>query len=272
MKAFSFPSKTFLLGEYAVLGGGPALVLAHAPLFQGSFGAGAEPAFPSGSPAYRLAQSLSLDPARFTFLDPHQKRGGFGASGAEFLTVAKLHPQAPEGQAFAWFARELYFAHGGSGSGVDLLVQGFGKLGPVLVRLEEKQLELLPATLGAELILFHTGLKLPTHEHLRSLSPSAMLRFAPEVERAQAALRQQDLASFASALRAFAQGLAESGFVAPHTAAALRPLQGMEGVLAAKGCGAMGSDVILVLGQGAIPGLAGWAKAHSLVEVARAAI
>lgn len=271
MSAHSFPSKTFLLGEYAVLGGAPALLLAHEPCFRverSPEGAG----FPEGSPAWRLARELGLT-GGFTFHDPHPRRGGFGASGAEFLAVARLHPAAPaEPGAFAWFARDLYFAQGGRGSGADILAQASGQAGLLLLRLAERRLEWLPAALGAQATLFHTGRKLATHEHLGSLPPEAMLAHAPEVERAASALRAGDLPAFASALQAYAAGLAASGLVAPHTQEALAALGELPGVLAAKGCGAMGSDVILVLSREPLPALAGWAKAHSLVEAARAAI
>ncbi len=253
----AFPSKTFLLGEYLVLEGGPALVLAHPPAFHGGQGPGA--GFAPASPAGRLALARGLDPKQFFFKDPHAGRGGFGASGAEFLTVAHAL-----GCGEPWQTWELYRELGLPGSGTDILVQAFApaeKISFVYVDQETRTLELRPpAALGLELTLFHTQKKLATHEHLATKLPS--------LAGAAAIVREEK--NLVRAVRAYAEILESNGLVATHSQAALQDLKAEPTVQAAKGCGAMGSDVLLVLGQGAK--LEPWAKRHSLVEVLRVPI
>src|SRR5665213_3933088 len=91
---FSAPSKTFLTGEYAVLCGGPALVLNTSPRFElkavrGEFGVAG---IPDGSPASQWIKQRAplLADWKIEFSDPHQGQGGFGASSAQFLFVHAL--------------------------------------------------------------------------------------------------------------------------------------------------------------------------------------
>lgn len=84
----SVPSKTYLTGEYAVLAGGSAIVLNTGPRFElrASRGEGVQ-GIPSGSPAdgwLKQRQPL-LNNWKLEFIDPHAGRGGFGASGAQFV-------------------------------------------------------------------------------------------------------------------------------------------------------------------------------------------
>jgi hypothetical protein len=119
------PSKTFVLGEYLVLQGGPALVLCHPPYFEAERGSSDRP-LASQSPAGQLAKKTGFDLSTLAFRDPHQGRGGFGGSGAEFLAVWAYHQGKTSFQEKdCWQAREDYRALA-SGSGVDVLTQAFG--------------------------------------------------------------------------------------------------------------------------------------------------
>jgi uncharacterized protein (DUF433 family) len=102
--------------------------------------------------------------------------------------------------------------------------------------------------LGFSLLL--TGRKLATHEHLATLAPMGQ----PEiddmriwVEEAVQALALEDADRFVASARGFGRVLSETGRVADHTRALLEDLADFSGVRAAKGCGAMGSDIVLVL-------------------------
>ncbi len=267
----SFPSKTFLLGEYCVLEGAPALLLAHDPLFQSHFHESPQECSPfrNGSPAARLASQLGLDARRFSFHDPHQGKGGFGASGAEFLAVARQNPAAPlDPLEFAWHARAAYLNLGEAGSGADILLQALEKKCLLAIDISKRTLEELPLRLGAVITLFHTGIKLSTHEHLHTLRSPQVLDLVPLTLQARQAYLQGSCDLFAAAINAFGRGLADRGLLANHSAKALSELRSVDGILAAKGCGAMGNDVLLVLSRAPLP-LRLWAKEHSLVEVAQ---
>jgi mevalonate kinase len=112
----SVPSKTYLTGEYAVLVGGSALVLNTGPRFElrasrikaanagnsrdleksgaqnrdvAALGDGEVAGIPEGSPAHgwlKQREPLLRDWC-LEFVDPHAGRGGFGASGAQFVLV-----------------------------------------------------------------------------------------------------------------------------------------------------------------------------------------
>lgn len=264
------PSKTFLLGEYAVLQGGPAMLVTHGPQFESDVQAKSpKPAFVSTAPAGLLAKKLGVDTHRIQFTDPFAAQGGFGRSSAEFLAVlASSKNKSGFTEKECWEARDLYISLA-AGSGVDVLVQAFGcGEGPMLVGVDirGKKLNPLPMpTLGVQLTLLHTGKKLPTHEHLKKAQPPDVESLAPIVIAGEAALKQKDKQKFAQALLDYGKVLAGAGLQADHSRDAVLGAMALPGVLAAKGCGAMGADVIAVVHE--TPISPDWCKAHSLAEV-----
>jgi hypothetical protein len=271
LRTAAFLSKTFVLGEYAVLDSGRALLLAHDPAFESSFGdIQASIPFAQLSPAGKLAAKLGVDTHGIQFRDPHHGQGGFGGSGAEFLVVlAAAEKHLELSPAFAWHAWDLYRELTASGSGADILAQA-STAQPAFVALEIKKRELRaypPGQLGLELTLFHTGKKLPTHEHLSQHGEIPYRRLDHITAAGTQALTAGKRYDFLAAIREYGAELESLGLVAEHTRFALADLP--ETVLAAKGCGALGADVILVCGErGQAPALSPWAKRHSLVEVA----
>src|SRR5262245_22216155 len=86
----SAPGKAFILGEYAVLGGLPAVIAAVPPRFQLRAGESTGHGFHAESPAGRLleytsAKGVAIPPLEFG--DPLKGAGGFGASTAQFALV-----------------------------------------------------------------------------------------------------------------------------------------------------------------------------------------
>ncbi len=83
----SCPSKTFFIGEYAILKGAPAFILNTGPRFVMKF-------YPKPLHSLRFGRFHPQSPIgrwmrryaeifrnyRFQFYDPHQQRGGCGAS------------------------------------------------------------------------------------------------------------------------------------------------------------------------------------------------
>src|SRR4051794_11791453 len=104
MVTYSIAGKVFILGEYAVLGGLPALVGTVSPRFK-MFLSQTQDFIHPDSPLGRLqswAKKMGLPDLGFRFEDPFEGRGGFGASTAQF--------------AMAYLA----YAQRSSGSGIDL--------------------------------------------------------------------------------------------------------------------------------------------------------
>lgn len=266
------PSKTFLLGEYIVLKGGPALVLTHGPFFKAEAQAKSlKVPFNAASPAAQIAKKLRFDASTVLFTDPHQGQGGFGGSSAEFLAVvAQDSVKTNFKETECWKARDLYLSVA-SGSGVDVLVQAFGSGEEnllVAVDLEGKKLKPLNIpSLGAELRLFRTGQKLATHEHLKKVEPPHPDDLAPLVQKAEGAFFKKDKKLFAEAMNGYGDAMAAAALLAAHSAVAVNDARQFPETLAAKGCGAMGADVIALLQEPGSEPPEAWKTQHSLVEV-----
>ncbi len=269
MKSLTFPSKTFLVGEYAVLDRGDvdALLLAHPPLFKATYGFAGSGAFHPESPAGLWLKEF---PAReaIGFRDPHEGIGGFGGSGAEFLSAWFAGKEVPrseeERKLMAWNAWQA--SRRFPGSGADIFTQAFGvnRHDAFFLTVNFAQRtsdELVPRQTGGILSLFHTGKKLATHEHVRPPQlPTQELRSL--AMNAVDSFRRGDFAYLSEALQNYGDALDELGLLAAHSKKALSALQGQSGVFASKGCGAMGSDVLLVAHSGV--SLEDWARENSL--------
>lgn len=266
MSSFSFPSKTFVVGEYAVLHAPvEALLLCHSPHFHSTFTPGpAKNPFHPMSPAGKwLAQNPA--PGEITFSDPHQGAGGFGGSGAEFLSawMATRFDSKIDRATLAWAAWESASAF--PGSGADILVQAWGMNREdaflTQVNLRRHTIKNKGPVRGGKLALFHTGKKFETHAQVLDFP----LPLEELCQIAQRAADSKDFPSLAREIQLYGDALAGAGLLAPHSAEALNNLKGTAKVLASKGCGAMGADVLLVAHQGA--NLSSWAQANSLVPI-----
>lgn len=257
--------------------------MGHGPWFTAAYetAAAASPFHPD-SPAGKWLSANPVE-ARIQFHDPHQGKGGFGGSGAEFLAAWSFEKTVPPVQhpraIFAWSAWEDSrpaaavalgdlggAASAAAGSGADILTQAFGVNREEAFFLEIDPLgrtlkEIYAMKNQGEISLFHTGRKVATHE---AAVPAKLPveELEDMVIRAGEWLERGLFEAFAKEVNAYGAKLAELGLVAPHTVAALKGLAAHEQVLGAKGCGAMGSDVILVAHRGA--DLAAWAQENSL--------
>ena len=96
-----------------------------------------------------------------------------------------------------------------------------------------------------------TGNKLSTHEHLRNLSPDFVCKNCAQLTKIVEAVKQSWLQCEAKAFSAnimdFFHALNEIGLVAVETNKLVQRILEIEGVLAAKGCGAMAADTIVVI-------------------------
>lgn len=290
--------KVFLLGEYAVLAGGPAIVATLGPRFACRAG-GAGDAFHPRSPAGRLEAWLrerGVESPSLGFVDPYHGAGGFGASTAQF---ALLYAAACERDLAldrsALGARSLYIellsAGGDLGfppSGADLVAQWSGGVvcfepaaGP---RGSVSQVE--DSWGFRDLLVFsatarQAGRKVATHEHLAGLAGrvargeeggallapgSSFVRRLTEVTRAAlAAASSRGANGLGQAFTRYADLLQEAGLEAPAALEDRRALAGLPGVVGVKGAGAMLADSVVAMLE---PGLPAEGRARVL-EVAR---
>ena len=253
----SAPGKTFLMGEYAVLARGPALVLNTAPRFElrVTAGAGAVRGIPDGAPAARWlkARAPLLESYDLEFRDPYAGAGGLGASGAQFLLVHTLttflqhaFSRTLDGPMLAdvWSDYQTLTDH--QGSGADLLAQAVGGVAALDLGLTTAVARAWPyPDLGWTLARTHQ--KVSTHEHLRTLDRAALTLLVRPAQECAAAFGTAPAEVFLSQLREFTEQLIALKLRAAPTANLVERLDAEPWCVFAKGCGALGADVVLII-------------------------
>lgn len=264
------PGKTFLVGEYLALRGGPSVLLCTEPrfvlnMFPKKARSDSPAIFHSDSPAGKFLKDHAAFFAHWDmeFHDPYQGIGGFGASTAQFamLYMAELIMREGEIQSDQMQWAELLrdyslYAYNGVGeppSGADLIAQLTGSV--VLydgTKLSVQSTEWPFKDIG--FLLFHTGNKLATHEHLKSKFEIPVGELRNSAQRSADALTSSDAESLCIAIQSYGETLEKNGFQAGESGAKLdwlktsaRTSAGTSPVLSSKSCGAMGADVLLVI-------------------------
>lgn len=280
---FSIPGKTFLAGEYLALHEGPTLVFLSQPCFElkvkNGHGdvVGIHPESPAGlfiRKHHAYFANFDLD-----FKDPYAGRGGFGASTAQFLGFYALwlykesHHQDMEKVLDFKHLLDAYYdvAWKGEGlrpSGADLVGQLKGSF-----TFFEKRKGLIAVKnwsfTGLEFFLFHTGNKVATHEHLKNLGDfnSDALENSFSLIRESFETQNSDL--FVKGINSYAQSLKDLKFTCEPTLKLLTDIRQIPGVVAAKGCGALGADVVLaVTEKNQFQDLKKYCDNHGLTEMA----
>jgi mevalonate kinase len=252
------PSKTFLLGEYVALKGGPTLILSTEPRFK--LIAALNPSkiteptiMHPESPAGKLVSKYKDFYQNYTiqFIDPYRGLGGFGASTAQFVTLVALknYIQSTEIKPFELLKEYKKLAWDGEGmapSGADLISQLYGQL----CYFQQAKTEIQSFTWPFEELeygLIHTGNKLATHTHLKGLSNLNIGKLEETIMAGVKSIEQKESHLFIEAIKNYATLLQAQGLMAKTTEDMLKELNAYPDIVAAKGCGALGADVILIL-------------------------
>lgn len=250
---WSIPAKTFFLGEYAAIVGAPAILLTTTPCFELTLTdePGLQGIHPD-SPAGRLwSQHGHVDKGLFWY-DPYHGSGGLGASSAQWLGAwfASHHPHkktATQDQMLNAYFQSAWQGTGVRPSGCDILAQSLHGC----VYIHRQQALCQPYAWPFDdlaFILLHTGQKLATHQHLQALTlPHQIEPLAEIVNVAKTAFESADRVCIVDAVNVYHQHLLQLNLVANHSLQLIESLQKKPGVLAIKGCGAMGADVLLLL-------------------------
>jgi mevalonate kinase len=263
----SIPGKIFLLGEYAVLEGQPAWVVAVPPRFrwQATASAQAGSSFSADSPAARFVRASGMSPASGKFIDAWEGQGGFGGSTAEFAIsayLAGIRDPLEAHRRYVDLHREQRSLDGTTRgtlpSGADLVAQWIG--GAIEWTPDSAQggkIRSLTEDLRNLPFLFFSATHLPerktkTHAHLESLPAQSAeeARFstlAPVIELARSALAERDVLTLGTAFTRYAEALHELGLEAESAHADRSALAELPGVIGVKGCGALQTDAILLL-------------------------
>lgn len=160
------PAKTFLMGEYIALAGGPAIVLTTTPTFELLDSFSEQMPFHKDSPAGKFCREMNI--SHLSWRDPYAGLGGLGASSAQFVGAYRAYCSQQNILFSADKMLETYFQFAWSGkgecpSGYDVLAQIEEQC--VLIQQHCAISYAWPfSDLG--FILLHTNQKLATHEHL----------------------------------------------------------------------------------------------------------
>lgn len=248
----NIPAKTFLLGEYVALQGGPAILITTEPCFEIGVSTRNNTNIHPDSPAGRFWAAMGMEPP-LTCFDPYQGIGGLGASSAQFLGAYFLycaqHQQLPTRESLldAYWQASFVPGRGMRPSGYDVLAQADG--GCVYLHRNEAHYARYDWPFDdMAFVLLHTGQKLATHTHLESLVlPKIEAVLTPLVALGQKAFDEKNSAFLIEAVNAYAKQLQALDLVAPQTRDLLKIFRAHPDILAMKGCGAMGADVMLAL-------------------------
>jgi mevalonate kinase len=277
------PGKTFLLGEYIALDGGPTLVVTTNPRFTLTIDTDA-PGISNihpDSPAGRLLQAHPqyAQNHHCQFFDPHHGRGGLGASSAQFLLVYQaIHGLTPAAvidwqpariaELLACYHQHAWSGQGVKPSGADVVAQAVGQICQYTREPFSLRSDPWPFA-DIAFVIAHTGNKLATHQHLANVPSYPGDELKAIAQAAIASFHQAQATAFIQAVQAYADCLAAHHLVAEHTRQLSAKLQQLPGVLACKGCGALGADTLLIFAQPtAIANLTGWLHQHRLPPVA----
>lgn len=263
MKAYqlSCPSKTFFIGEYAVLEGAPAVVFNTSPRFKLQLSPKAQTRLRMGrfhpqSPAGRWLRRYSdiLGSYRVQFFDPHRGRGGCGASTAQFLMLYAISKFSKQGglqqveysQILKDYLSVSWDGHGIAPSGVDLMGQLLG--GITYFHKQAWQAQILDWQFkNLSFLIVRTGFKIPTHAHIQELKSFSANTLAELSHQGLEIFLKQNSEALIQLVKEYGRELNKLGFVAEHTQTLLEHILNWPEVLAAKGCGAMGADMLVLL-------------------------
>lgn len=252
------PSKTFLIGEYAVLAGGCSLIATTEPSFSLSIekdSAASTNNIHQDSPAGKLLQDhlQHWQQQSLNFSDPHQGSGGFGASSAQFLLCYRYlfqqhrFDQPALADLLSHYLRYAYDGRGIAPSGADLIAQAVGQ--GIVFQQNDHVDSLQWPFADVDYFLIHTGNKLATHVHLQHLANHDFSSLVLLCQQSKQAWDRADAQAFAQLINDYYLQLQQLALVAEHTQQLCQQLKQHCSVLAVKGCGAMGADVLFVMAE-----------------------
>lgn len=254
------PSKTFLFGEYLVLKGGPALLLNSTPRFKLlveqtncrnvkciNFGEN------NIIHEYIKTNPYLFDYLSLKFVDPYKGMGGFGATSALYLLVTTLKHYLEKSvfNQFTFLKDYVRFfrkENGRLACESDIISQLYGgitfyhKNVSTMKRIEWPFQHLT-------FCLIHADQKIATAEHLQQLPKIRFRKLEKYSYHGLNALLERDSTAFCKAMNRFNHHLQKNDLLSPHTNHLLAKILQYNYILAAKGCGALGADVICVLLQ-----------------------
>lgn len=247
-ESFTVPGKTFLVGEYAVLSGGACLGLGTNPSFSIVLNF-AQQTFHPDSPAGLYLRKNNLPNFSHEFTNPYGV-GGFGASTAEFIFSYFSNPQASKKleDIFATYLGLYSERKEQKPSGADLVTQLMGGISHIDLAGGIPKVERLNWNFkDLEFLIYSTGLKVKTHEHLATLDRKICDGLVKPCEEVIAAFKTNDSSIFKNTLAGWSKKLEQLGLTASEVLALKSHLESHIPGIVVKPCGALGADVVVIL-------------------------
>lgn len=252
MKWF-IPAKTFLLGEYAAVTEASAILLTTTPCFELSLTSkeGLTEIHPE-SPAGLFWQQQKHRKTGLSWSDPYANLGGLGASSAQFLASylasCSIQEKTPNiEQMLNAYYQTSWLGKGLRPSGYDVIAQS--QKGCVYINKHRKIIQSYTWPFqDLSFFLLHTGIKLATHHHLQDTALPAQIDYLSALaDDGKQAFEDANSQQLIDCINLYHEKLTELKLVAQHSSTLINQLQQHPEVLAIKGCGALGADILLVV-------------------------
>jgi hypothetical protein len=254
MFSLSVPSKTFLIGEYGALNGGPALMLATPPRFvlKSALCLGTQcqrTGLEGKGPASVLLNDRAFNDYEFQFFDPHRGRGGLGASSAQYLLLhafynwLKFQPTRAD-RLLQMYRETVRSQIDVLPSGYDILSQFRGNISFIHWKWSIFETVEWPFP-DLEIFVLRGPLKIATHEHLKSIHLKDTSDFEQIAQESMDAITAKDQDSFLKTINDFGALLQAKDLTVAESIAMQKTIREHKSVLAVKGCGALGADVLI---------------------------
>ena len=227
------PSKTFLFGEYAVLAGAPAVLLATPPFFE------------VVSDEFETFHKSSIANKMLTEQQKLGIRGhkikGLGRSSAEAIIADANKDIDMKLNSYKRACDDLRCI----ASGADLICQWFGECTVISNKQNVSEKWLFD---DIDIGIWSTGKSLATQSHLLDVRkiPDKIIESANSCYHAW---QGKDIESICANVKEFQQNLVDVGLQSNETTMLVEKISAFTGIILAKGCGAMGADIILTLSK-----------------------
>lgn len=216
----NLPSKTFVIGEYAVLNEGCAIVLNTKPVFKMK---------------------------NRKFFDPHNGKGGFGASSAKWIFQNKIDPQNINiNEIISKYVNSVFNGVGIAPSGVDVVSQLIG--GVFAIDLSRSK-HVSTTWAFYDFFIVRTGNKVKTYKHLENLSNVSQFSTLTKLSRTAFELFINKDKKFFSCLKEFDLELNRLNLCMSESISLNDNISKIDGVIYQRACGAMGADTVIVFSQ-----------------------
>ncbi|MCZ0932152.1 MAG: hypothetical protein OXJ52_03255 [Oligoflexia bacterium] len=252
----SCPAKTFIVGEYAVLDGGPAIVLNTSPRFvcriQKNSTAG-KIHLAENSPAGQWIKKHPQDfhSIQLEWINNYENKGGLGFSSAQFNILYAYSFILREGHIDQINPKEIWRSYrnlkfdGFVPSGADIITQWVG--GVTVFEQSPLSIETLTSSLpGLDCLVLRTGDYFETYKYLKNFKLKDVSDLKKIAQLAVTAMKQKEETAFVSAINDYRKALKRKNYITAKSEEILSRLEKVKAIKALKACGAMGAETLIV--------------------------